>query len=241
MRLGCTQIWDHLDDRLLRCIAQRKPPRNPKEVLLFLGLCGYFRRFVRDYAKIAEPLTRLTRKDQPLCGAEEQESAFQTLKERLISYPILRRPDPDSRKEYVVYCDASTIAVGCIVCQKEDESEGGREYVVAYHSRKLNNHQVNYSISELECFVVVEALTQFRPLLYGTKFQVVTDHAALKTLLSTKQFANARLARWSILLADMMPCTVEYRKGSMHKSVDALTRDPTFYDEEAEQQQPSLP
>lgn len=123
----------HPDPRLLTAIENRKPPRNPKEVASFLGLTGYFRRFVEGYAKIAEPLTRLLRGTEPWVWDEEQSQAFEVLKQRLMSYPVLRRID--FSLPFKVYTDASTQAIGAILCQHDPDTAA--EYVCAYHSKKL--------------------------------------------------------------------------------------------------------
>jgi thymidylate kinase len=215
----------HPDPRLLTAIENRLPPRNPKEIASFLGLTGYFRRFVQGYAKIAEPLTRLLRKTEPWTWDEEQQQAFETLKQNLISYPVLRRID--FSLPFRVYTDASTKAVGAILCQHDAAT--GLEYVCAYHSKKLTPAERNWGISELECYAVVDALCNaWKDVLLGHNgLSVVTDHTALRFLLTSKHLTG-RLARWSLRLQELMPFTLEYRRGRLHQSVDALTRDPTF-------------
>jgi thymidylate kinase/transposase InsO family protein len=215
----------HPDPRLLSAIEDRQPPRNPKEVASFLGLTGYFRRFVEGYSKIAEPLTRLLRRTEPWSWSEEQQQAFEELKQRLISYPVLRRID--FSLPFKVYTDASIQAIGAILCQRDPNT--GAEYVCGYHSKKLTPTEKNWSISELECYAVVDALCNaWKDVLLGHNgLTVVTDHTALRFLLTSKHLTG-RLARWSLRMQELMPLTLEYRKGSLHQSVDALTRDPTF-------------
>jgi hypothetical protein len=142
------------DPRLLAAIANRHPPRNPKEVASWLGLTGYYRRFVKDYARIAAPLTELLKKTNPWIWGAEQQAAFDTMKTYLLTPPCLRRADLS--RPFYVHTDASGQAVGAILTQKDDA--GKEEWVVAYHSRKLTPAQRNYSISELECLAVIEAL-----------------------------------------------------------------------------------
>uniref|UniRef100_A0A383VGW9 Reverse transcriptase domain-containing protein n=1 Tax=Tetradesmus obliquus TaxID=3088 RepID=A0A383VGW9_TETOB len=215
------------DPRLLTAISNRQPPRNPKEVASWLGLTGYYRRFVKDYAKVAAPLTDLLKKTNPWKWGAEEQQAFDTLKSSLLTPPCLRRADLS--RPFYVHTDASGQAVGAILTQKDDT--GKEEWVVAYHSRKLTPAQRNYSISELECLAVIEAVcVQWRQWLWHHPpgVTVYTDHAALKYLL-TSTHLQGRLARWSLRLQELLPgLAIEHRKGTMHRSVDALTRDPTF-------------
>lgn len=215
------------DPRLLTAIERRKRPRNAKDAASFLGLTGYFRRFIKDYSKIAEPLTRVIGKTRTFEWGAEQEEAFGLLKNRLLTWPVLRRPD--MTKPFIVHTDASTKALGAILCQQDDN---GKEYVCAYHSKKLSPAERNYPISELECYAVVNAVTQqWADFLLGHPFTVVTDCSALQYLLTCRTLTG-RLARWSIRLQEFMPFDIKYRKGVMHGSVDALTRDPTFSDDD---------
>lgn len=216
----------HPDPRLLDTIRKRGPPRNVKQTLSFLGLCGYFRRFVQGFAQIAEPLHRLTRKETPWHWGSEQQAAFTTLKDRLLDYPVLRRIDPNKR--LYVYCDGSTSGIGACICQRESDDESGPEYVVAWHSRKLDKHQAQWPITDIEAFAVVDACCNvFKPLLYGRDFCVVTDHNALLFLLTAKGLSG-RVLRWSLKLMELMPFSLRYCKGVANKVADALSRDPGF-------------
>jgi deoxyadenosine/deoxycytidine kinase len=207
------------DPRLVEAIAHRREPQNTKAVSSFLGLTGYYRRFVQDYAKIAEPLTRLLAKTVRFSWGAEQQLAFDTLKERLITYPILRRPDLD--RPFIVHTDASSKAVGAILAQQD---ETGREHVVAYHSKKLTATQRNWPISQLECYAVVNAVCDhWADFLLGSPFLVYTDCVALRWLMSSPQL-QGKLARWSLRLQEFLPFEIQYRKGVLHRAPDALTR-----------------
>lgn len=217
------------DPRLTEAISLRPEPcmaRNPKKaVMSFLGLCSFYRRFVKDFAEIAEPLTRLTGKNQPFVWGQEQQEAFDTLKSKLTSFPILQRPD--FKRPFIVHTDASTKAVGAVLTQKDD---AGREYAVAYHSAKLTATQTNWAATHLECWAVISAVCNAWPdFLLGREFTVVTDHTALKWLMTCPHLTG-KLARWSLRLQEFLPFAITYRKGAKHLAPDALSRDPRHDD-----------
>jgi thymidylate kinase len=221
--LGC-------DPRLTEAISLRPEPymsKNPKKaVMSFLGLCSFYRRFVKDFAAIAEPLTRLTAKNQPFVWGAEQQEAFDILKAKLMDYPILRRPDFD--RPFFVHTDASLKAVGAVLTQRDDS---GREYAVAYHSAKLSAAQRNWAITHLECYAVVNAVCDhWKDILLGHEFTVITDHVALKWLMTSPNL-QGKLARWSLRLQEFLPFTIEYRKGAQHLAADAMSRDPRHEDD----------
>jgi thymidylate kinase len=225
--LGYTISVPHLapDPRLVEAVRNRKEPRNAKEVASFLGLCNWYRRFVPCYSHIAEPLTRLVGKNKPFVWGQEQQEAFNKLKERLVSYPVLLRPDLS--KPFHLYTDASTKAVGAVLCQ---EGPDGREHPVAYHSRKLTATQRNYPATHLECLAVVEAVCeQFSDLVMGNPLIISTDSVSLKWLM-TSQNLQGRLARWALRLQEYLPFTIQYRKGALNQAPDALSRDPVHDD-----------
>jgi len=207
-----------VDSDKISSVVKFKIPSNVKEVRGFLGLCGYYRRFVRGFASFAAPLNKLLRKEEPFVWTEEQQAAFEKLKLLLISPPILAFPREDA--ETVVHTDASLIGLGATVSQIQD----GKERVVAYGSRSLSRAEKNYSITELECLAIVFAVNKFRPYLHGRKFKVVTDHNALKWLCNVKD-PNGRLARWALRLQSF-DIIIEHRAGKIHSNVDSLSRNP---------------
>jgi thymidylate kinase len=212
------------DPRLIEAIAHRLEPNNPKAVASFLGLTGYYRRFVKDYSKIAEPLTRLLSPKVKFSWGTEQQLAFDTLKDKLTSYPVLRRPD--FSKPFILHTDASGQAIGAILAQKD---ENGKEHAVAFHSKKLTPAERNWPITHLECFAVVNAVCDhFADFLLGHQFTVYTDCAALQWLLKSQKL-QGKLARWSLRLQEFMPFEIQYRKGSQHQAADAMTRHADFY------------
>ncbi|GKG08388.1 putative reverse transcriptase domain-containing protein, partial [Tanacetum coccineum] len=129
----------------------------------------YYRRFIKDFSNIAKPLTALTQKSKTFDWGEEQENAFQTLKDKLCNAPVLALPD--GPKDFLVYHDASRLGLGCVLMQ--------RGKVIAYASRQLKIHEKNYTTHDLELGAVVFALKIWRHYLYGTKSVIYTDHKSL--------------------------------------------------------------
>ncbi|GJY99899.1 putative reverse transcriptase domain-containing protein [Tanacetum coccineum] len=159
----------HVDPSKIEAVKNWKAPRTPTEVRSFLGLAGYYRRFIENFSKIAKSLTILTQKSKTFDWGEEQELAFQTLKDKLCNAPVLALPD--GPEDFVVYCDASGIGLGCVLMQ--------RGKVIAYASRQLKIHEKNYTTHDLELGAVVFALKIWRHYLYGTKSVIYTDHKSL--------------------------------------------------------------
>ena len=139
----------------------------------FLGLVGYYRRFISDFAKISKPLTQLLEKDISFLWGPEQQKAFEILRDKLCSEPLLQYPD--FNKPSVVTTDASDFALGAVLSQ----GQIGRDLPIAYASRTLDKAETNYSTTEKELLAIVFAVKHFRPYLYGHKFTLVTDHRPL--------------------------------------------------------------
>ncbi|GJY69394.1 putative reverse transcriptase domain-containing protein [Tanacetum coccineum] len=165
-----------------------------------------------DPAKIEVPLTKLTQKNKNYIWGEEQESAFQLLKQKLCEAPILALPEGND--DFVVYCDASLQGLGAVLMQ--------REKVIAYASRQLKPHEENYTTHDLELGAVVFALKIWRHYLYGTKCTVFTDHKSLQHILRQKEL-NMRQRRWLELLADY-DCEICYHIGNANVVADALSQ-----------------
>jgi len=212
------------DPRLVQAIKDRIPPRSKRELASWLGLANYYRKFSPNHSKICLPLTRLLAKDTPYTWGPEQQEAFDIIKTRLTSYPTLRRPDLS--RPFIVHTDASTQAIGAILAQKD---ENNREYVVAYHSKKLTPAQTKWPVAELECYAVYNAVCEaFSDFLYGAdSFELYTDCICLKWLFTAKNL-KPRLQRYNWALSEYPGMHIIHRKGTAHRNVDALTRDPTF-------------
>ena len=166
-----------VDPTKIEAVMNLKPPRHVTEVRSFLGLAGYYRRFVRSFSVIASPLTKLLMKGIKLEWTDKCQTSFEQLKRMLVEAPVLTQPT--SRKEYTLYNDASSIGLGCLLMQD------GK--VVAYASRQLKPHEQNYPTHDLELLAVVFALKIWRHYLYGEKCRIFTDHKSLKYLLTQKE------------------------------------------------------
>ncbi|KAD4180334.1 hypothetical protein E3N88_28925 [Mikania micrantha] len=201
-----------VDPIKIEAIKNWEAPKTPTEVRQFLGLAGYYRRFIQDFSKVAVPLTLLTHKDKNFEWGEKQREAFELLKHKLCSAPILSLPE--ETKNFVVYCDASHQGMGCVLMQ------GNK--VIAYASRQLKIHEKNYTTHDLELGAVVFALKIWRHYLYGTKCVVYTDHKSLQHIFDQKML-NMRQRRWVELLNDY-DCEIRYHPGKANVVADTLSR-----------------
>ncbi|GJU51704.1 putative reverse transcriptase domain-containing protein [Tanacetum coccineum] len=202
----------HVDPAKIEAVKNWASPTTPTEIRQFLGLAGYYRRFIEGFSKIAKSLTELTQKNKKYIWGEDQESAFQLLKQKLCEAPILALPEGNN--DFVVYCDASHQGLGAVLMQ--------REKVIAYASRQLKPHEENYTTHDLELGAVVFALKIWRHYLYGTKCTVFTDHKSIQHILNKKEL-NMRQRRWLELLADY-DCEIRYHPGKANVVADALSR-----------------
>ncbi|GJU26812.1 putative reverse transcriptase domain-containing protein [Tanacetum coccineum] len=202
----------HVDPAKIKAIKDWASPKTPTEIRQFLGLAGYYRRFIKGFSKIARPMTKLTQKSVKFEWGEKAEAAFQLLKQKLCSAPILALPK--GSENFVVYCDASHKGLGAVLMQ--------REKVIAYASRQLKVHEKNYTTHDLELGAVVFALKMWRHYLYGTKCVVFTDHKSLQHILDQKEL-NMRQRRWLELLSDY-DCEIRYHPGKANVEADALSR-----------------
>ncbi|GJW65091.1 reverse transcriptase domain-containing protein [Tanacetum coccineum] len=202
----------HVDPGKIEAVKNWKAPTTSSEIRSFLGLAGYYRRFIANFSKIAKPLTSLTQKNQKYVWGVEQEEAFQTLKNNLCDAPILSLPD--GVEDFVVYCDASNQGLGCVLMQ--------RNKVIAYASRQLKIHEKNYTTHDLELGAVVFALKTWRHYLYGTKSVIYTDHKSLQHIFDQKEL-NMRQRRWIELFSDY-ECEIRYHPGKANVVADALSR-----------------
>ncbi|CAM4583905.1 unnamed protein product [Lepidochelys kempii] len=195
-------------------------PKSKKQVQSFLGLAGYYRRFVLHYSQIAAPLTDLTKKKQPnaVQWTGKCQKAFNKLKATLMSDPVLRAPDFD--KPFLVTTDASEHGVGAVLMQKGPDQEF---HPVVFLSKKLSERESNWSVTEKECYAIVYALEKLRPYVWGRRFHLQTDHAALKWLHTVKE-TNKKLLRWSLALQDF-DFDIQHISGASNKVADALSRE----------------
>jgi hypothetical protein len=192
-------------------------PTNLTELRGFIGLASYYRRFIQDFAQIAAPMNKLLKKDTPYIWSKDCQKAFEFMKNALTSAPILRYPNFE--EPFILYTDASYTGLGAVLAQKDEE---GLEHVIAYASRSLDKAEQNYSATEIECLAAVWGMKYFRPYIYQSQFELVTDHSALKWMLN-KADPNKRVARWLMAIMDY-PYTVKHRAGKRHLNADALSR-----------------
>ncbi|GKA83844.1 putative reverse transcriptase domain-containing protein [Tanacetum coccineum] len=202
----------HVNPVKIKAVKDWESPTTPTEIRQFLGLAGYYWRFIKDFPKIEKPLTELTQKNKKYIWGENQESAFQLLKLKLCGAPILALPEGNN--DFVIYCDASLQGLGMVLMQ--------REKVIAYVSRQLKPHKENYTIHDLELGVVVFALKIWRHYLYGTKCTVFTNHKNLQHILDQKEL-NMRQRHWLELLADD-DCEIHYHPRKAKVVADALSQ-----------------
>ena len=201
-----------VDPSKVEAVINWERPRNASEVRSFLGLAGYYRRFIEGFSKLALPMTRLTRKDLRFEWDSECEQSFMSLKEKLTTAPVLVIPDPT--KSYQIYCDASKMGLGGVLMQDGQ--------VVAYASRQLKVHEQNYPTHDLELAAVVFTLKVWRHYLYGVRFSMYSDHKSLKYLFDQKEL-NMRQRRWMEYLKDY-DLDLQYHPGKANKVADALSR-----------------
>ena len=208
------------DPDKVSAIRNLSVPKNVRQVRSFLGLAGWYRRFLDNFATLTAPLTDLTKKNQVFVWTDAAQKAFDEVKDRLTSAPVLITANFD--KPFIISCDACKIGIGGVLAQEDEE---GNERPIAYFSHKLNKAQQNYSITELECLAAILSIEHFREYVECHTFRVITDHASLKWLMRQTDL-NGRLARWSLNL-QRFDFSIEHRKGSLHIVPDALSRLPT--------------
>ncbi|WVZ93511.1 hypothetical protein U9M48_039483 [Paspalum notatum var. saurae] len=172
----------------------------------------YYRRFIENFSKTAKPMTSLLKKDTAFKWIADRQAAFDELKKRLTTAPILTLPD--QQKKFTVYCDASRDGLGCVLMQE------GK--VVAYGSRQLRKHEVNYPTHDLELAAVVYALKIWRHYLFGQRCEIYTDHKSLKYIFTQNEL-NMRQRRWLELIKDY-DLEIHYHPGKANVVADALSR-----------------
>ncbi|GJT80231.1 putative nucleotidyltransferase, ribonuclease H [Tanacetum coccineum] len=186
-------------------------PKTPTKIRQFLGLAGYYQRFIKGFSKIAKLMTKLTQKKVFEWG-DKQEATFQMLENKLCSAPILALLQ--GAENFIIYCDTSHKGLGAVLMQNEK--------VIAYASRQLKIHEKNYTTHDLELGAVVFALKIWRHYLYGTKCTMFTDHKSLQHILNQKEL-NIRQRRWLELLSDY-DCEIRYHPGKANVVADDLSR-----------------
>lgn len=197
-------------------IRKLKIPTTAKQIKSFLGITGFYRKFVKDYAKIAYPMTRFLKKGQTVNTNDPcYIVAFEKLKHIITNAPILRYPN--FNKVFKIITDASNFAIGSVLTQ-----DG---HPIAYASRTLNKHETNYSTIEKELLAIVWSVKYFRPYVYGKRFELESDHQPLKWLITKYSLKdiNPRLQRWLVILGEY-DFQLDYIKGKNNNVADFLSR-----------------
>ena len=192
-------------------------PTSVTGIKSFIGLASYYRRFIKDFSKIAHPMLELVKKDVPFVWTERQEEAFQTLKKCLINPPILCFPDPNY--EFILFTDASDFQIGAVLGQIQNK----KEVVISYYSRHLNEIEKNYDAVEKDCLAIIDSIKNYRSYLLIKHFLLIIDETPIVWLNKVKEH-NKRLIRWSLELAEYN-FTIKHRKKRLHsnsKSMSAL-------------------
>ena len=206
------------DPRRTEAIQNFPRPQKVKDIRSFIGSCNFYRKYIKDFATIARPLTNLIRKDVKFNFTEECQEAFDRLKTILSSEPILSHYRVGD--QLILYTDASGFGLGAILNQEQD----GHERTLQYASATLNKHQENYSVTQREMLGIVWACRKFRSYLYGNTFIIKVDHCSLCYLLKMKD-PNGKLARWALQL-QALSFKIQYTSGKEHESADFLSRYP---------------
>jgi hypothetical protein len=180
-----------VDPSKVEAVSKWRQPSNVSEVRSFLGMAGYYRRFIKGFSSIARPMTELLKKDHKFVWTPKCEGSFQIIKEKLTTAPVLTLPD--IHQDFVVFCDASRQGLGCVLMQNEK--------VIAYASCLLKLHEQNYPTHDLELAAIVHALKIWRHYLIGNKCHIFTNHKSLRYIF-TQPDLNLRQRRWLELIKD---------------------------------------
>ncbi|UYV67607.1 K02A2.6-like, partial [Cordylochernes scorpioides] len=208
----------HPDPGKVDAMSKFPTPKSLTDVRSFIGMCSYYRRFIKNFAQKAEPLHRLLRKDTRFEWGPDQRQAYESLKLALASEPVLAHFDEKYATE--LHTDASGFGIGAVLVQVQ----GGSEKPIGYASRTLSTAEKNYSTTERECLAAIWAIGKFRPYLFGRSFTIVTDHHSLCWLSGLKD-PSGRLARWALRLQEYN-VNVVYKNGRKHQDADCLSRNP---------------
>lgn len=209
------------DPEKVECMVNYPIPKNTTQVKRFLGMCSWYRRFIKNFATVVEPINALLRgrkKGQGIAWSEEADVAFNKIKTALVSSPVLA--SPDFTKEFTIQCDASDVGIGAVLTQEIN----GEEHVIGYASRPLSNSERKYSATQKECLALVFAVEKFRMYIEGVRFKVIVDHYSLLWLRRLKD-PIGMLSRWALKL-DQYDMELIHRKGKLHVVPDALSRIP---------------
>ncbi len=211
------------DPEKVRAVEDWPTPKNVREVRSFLGLCSYYRRFIKGYSHIAKPLHILTEKNRVFSWSEAEQIAFDKLKQALITSPVLAYPNAEDK--FILDTDASNHGLGAVLSQVQN----GVERVVAYYSRTLNKPERKYCVTRKELLAVVASVKHFHHYLFGKEFLIRSDHGALRWLMRFKN-PEGQVARWLEVLGTYN-FEIQHRLGRYHGNSDGLSRRPCVQDQ----------
>lgn len=206
-----------MEDKI-KAVGEWPAPKNARDVRAFLGTAGYYRKFIRDFSRIAAPLTELTKGSVKFDWASQHQTAFTELKTAMQTAPVLALPDP--KLPYVVHTDASGFAVGAVLMQ--DQGKGLQP--IAFLSKKMLDAETRYPVHEQELLAIIHSLSSWRHYLHGAKFKVMTDHHSLRYF-KTQPLLSGRQSRWKDVIANF-DFDIEYMKGDSNPVADGLSRRP---------------
>ena len=217
-----------VDEAKVSIIRNLIPPTTVKGIRSLLGHAGFYRRFIKDFSKIARPLCRLLEKDTKFKFDESCHNSFEEIKSRLVEAPIMAKPNWN--REFEIMCDASDFAMGAVLGQKDEKVFKA----IYYASKTFNEAQENYSTIEKKMVAIVSACEKFRPYILGYHIIIHTDHASIKYLMEKKE-AKPRLIRWVLLLQEF-DLEIKDKKGCDNVIADHLSRveKPVVQEEERE-------
>ncbi len=208
-----------VNEAKIQNVRDAKDPTTVTQVQAFLGLTGYYRNFVQDYARVAKPLIDLTQKGMPFLWGQYQKEAFENLRQKLISAPILAYPMMD--KPFKLYTDSSRQGHGAVLAQDQE----GKERVISYFSKTLGPSEKNYGVTDIEMAAACAAIKKFKHYLQEQPFELITDHLPLKYIFKSTQVTTNRLERLKLgVLLHISKMTVTYKPGKKHLNADALSR-----------------
>ncbi|KAB5587826.1 Retrotransposable element Tf2 [Ceratobasidium theobromae] len=208
-----------MEKEKIKAITEWKTPKSVKEVQAFLGFANFYQCFVKDFSRLSKPLTRLTQKEAPWVWGEEEQLGFDWIKEEICKDLVLRHPD--EKKAYFLETDASGVAMGAILSQRQED---GYLHPIAFLSKSFNSAQCNYDTHDKELCAIIVALESWKYLLEGTDdpITIYTDHRNLEYWAKSSKF-NRRHARWYQTLASFN-FQIVYRPGKLSSKPDILSR-----------------
>ena len=212
-----------MDPEKQKCVKEWPEPSNIRELRGFLGFATYYRRFIRGYSDLVEPLNRLLRKEGDFVFGGDQKAAMRNIVSKLTGDVMLNHPVME--KEFILDTDASDVGIGAVLSQEIE----GKERVIAFYSKTLSQAERNYCVTRKELLAVVKGMKNFRDFLLGCRFRVRTDHSALKWLTQFKE-PEGQIARWLEQIQNF-EFVIEHRPGSRHGNADGLSRRPCMSEE----------